>query len=51
MALGALLDGHYSRWDRVMGSCAVSALVLEPAPALPRFNLCEHIETVGSDAP
>jgi len=43
MALGALLDGHYTKWDRVMGNCAVSELVLEPEPALLRFNLCDHL--------
>jgi len=44
MALGALLDGDYTRWDRVMGNCTVSELVLEPSPALLRFALCAHLD-------
>lgn len=50
MALGALLDGDYTRWDRVMGNCAVSDLVLEPAPALLRFNVAEHLADLEEDA-
>jgi broad specificity phosphatase PhoE len=43
MAMGALLDGSYSNWHRVMDNCAVSELVLEPAPALLRFNHNQHL--------
>lgn len=43
MALGTLLDGDYTKWDRVMANCAVSDLVLEPTPALLRFNVAEHL--------
>jgi probable phosphoglycerate mutase len=46
MALGHLLDGDYTRWDRVMGNCTVSDLVLEPRPALLRFAVCEHLDGV-----
>jgi probable phosphoglycerate mutase len=44
MALGHLLDGDYTRWDRVMGNCTVSELVLDPSPELLRFAVCEHLD-------
>ena len=44
MALGAFLDGDYSRWHRVMENCALSELVLEPEPELLSFNRTEHLE-------
>lgn len=44
MALGALLDGNYGQWRRVMGNCAVSELVVEPVPELLSFNLTDHLE-------
>jgi broad specificity phosphatase PhoE len=43
MALGALLDGDYTRWRRVMANGAVSELVLEPAPELLSFNATSHL--------
>jgi probable phosphoglycerate mutase len=43
MALGQLIDGSYTRWHNVMDNCAVSELVLEPAPQLRRFNFTEHL--------
>jgi broad specificity phosphatase PhoE len=46
MVLAALLDGDYSQWKRVMHNCAVSELVIEPAPALLSFNVTEHLEGV-----
>ncbi len=46
MALAHLIDGDYSRWDRVMDNCALSELVLEPEPALLRFNVCDHLADV-----
>jgi broad specificity phosphatase PhoE len=46
MVLAALLDGDYSQWKRVMHNCAVSELVIEPAPALLSFNLIEHLEGI-----
>jgi 2,3-bisphosphoglycerate-dependent phosphoglycerate mutase len=46
MALGALLDGDYTEWRRVMANCAVSDLALEPQPALLSFNLTEHLDGV-----
>ena len=44
IGLGALVDGDYRRWRRVMDNCAVSELVLEPAPELLCFNHTEHLE-------
>ena len=44
LALGYLLDGGYGQWRRVMHNCAVSELVLEPAPAMPLFDLRDHLE-------
>lgn len=49
MAFGALLDGHYSSWNRVMGNCMVSDLVLDPEPALLRFNVCDHLSDLAPD--
>lgn len=43
MALGALLDGDYSRWHRVMENCALTELVLEPAAELLSFNQTDHL--------
>jgi broad specificity phosphatase PhoE len=44
LALAGLLDGDCTRWGRVMANCAVSELVLEPAPRLLRFNETGHLE-------
>ncbi len=44
MALAAILDGDYTRWRRVMSNCAVSELVLAPAPELLSFNQTEHLD-------
>jgi broad specificity phosphatase PhoE len=46
MGLAQLLDGDYTEWRRVMDNCAVSELVIEPAPALLSFNLKDHLEGV-----
>ena len=46
LALAALLEGDAARWGRVMANCAVSELVLEPAPALLSFNRTEHLDGV-----
>jgi probable phosphoglycerate mutase len=43
MALAAILDGDYTRW-RVMANCAVSELVLDPAPELLSFNQTGHLD-------
>ena len=43
MALAHLLEGDYTRWQRVMDNCALSELVLEPAPALLTFNVTDHL--------
>lgn len=50
MALGTLLDGDYTKWDRVMANCAVSDLVLEPEPALLRFNVTDHLLDLAAGA-
>lgn len=44
MAFAELIDGDYTRWNRVMDNCAVSELRLHPAPALSRFNHVEHLK-------
>jgi probable phosphoglycerate mutase len=44
MAMGTLLDGHYTDWHAVMHNCAISEFVFEPKPALLSFNLTEHLE-------
>ena len=44
MALAAIIDGDYTRWRRVMANCAVSELVLEPAPELLSFNQTDHLD-------
>jgi len=44
MALAAIVDGDYTRWRRVMANCAVSELVLEPAPELLSFNQTDHLD-------
>jgi probable phosphoglycerate mutase len=46
MTLGALLDGDYGQWRRVMDNCAVTELVLEPEPALLSFNHTGHLSGV-----
>ena len=46
MALGALLDGDFGSWRRVMENCAVTELVIEPAPELLSFNVTEHLAGV-----
>lgn len=43
LGLGQLLDGEAGSWRRVMDNCAVSELVLEPAPALLLFNHTAHL--------
>lgn len=44
LALAAIVDGDYTRWRRVMANCAVSELVLEPAPELLSFNRTAHLD-------
>jgi probable phosphoglycerate mutase len=46
MAMGALLDGTYANWHKVMDNCGVSELVLEPKPELLRFNHNDHLADV-----
>ncbi len=44
LALGALLDGDPNQWQRYhLSNCAVSELVLEPAPRLLSWNRTEHL--------
>jgi hypothetical protein len=46
MALGAILDGDYSQWRRVMSNCGVTELVVHPKPELLSFNDTDHLEGV-----
>lgn len=46
MVLAELIEGDYRRWGRVMANCAVSELVIEPAPGLLSFNLTDHLADV-----
>ena len=46
LALAALVDGDAARWDRVMANCAVSELVLAPAPALLSFDRRDHLDGI-----
>jgi broad specificity phosphatase PhoE len=46
MALGSILDGDYSQWRRVMSNCAVTELVVHPAPELLSFNETDHLDGV-----
>lgn len=43
MALGALLDGAFGQWRRIMDNCSVSELVMEPTPELLSFNVTTHL--------
>jgi len=43
LALGWLVDADCATWRRVMDNCAVSELVLEPAPRLLCFNEVLHL--------
>jgi probable phosphoglycerate mutase len=43
MALAHLLEGDYTRWQQVMGNCALTELVLEPEPSLLSFNQTQHL--------
>jgi probable phosphoglycerate mutase len=44
MAMGAILDGSYTNWRRVMANCAISELVFEPSPELLCFDVVDHLE-------
>ena len=44
IGLGHLIDDDYSEWRKVMDNCAVSELVLAPAPRLLSFNHTDHLE-------
>jgi probable phosphoglycerate mutase len=44
MALGALIDGDFASWGRLVDNCAVSELVIEPEPELLSFNRTDHLE-------
>lgn len=44
LALGALIDGDWNQWQRYhLSNCALSELVLEPAPRLLSWNKTEHL--------
>ena len=38
IGLGVLLDGHHSKWDRLLNNCAVAELAFAPEPRLLSFN-------------
>ncbi len=44
MAFAELVEGHYTRWDRVMDNCAVSELLLGETPAFRHFNRTAHLD-------
>ena len=46
LAMGSLLNGHYSKWHPVMDNCGVSELALDPQPELLRFNFTDHLAGV-----
>jgi broad specificity phosphatase PhoE len=43
IAFGLLLDDDYGSWRRVMDNCAITELVLDPAPELVTFNVTGHL--------
>ncbi len=43
IAFGALIEGDYTRWERMMKNCAISELALSPEPALHSFNEIDHL--------
>jgi broad specificity phosphatase PhoE len=43
IAFGLLLDNDYGSWRRVMDNCAITELVLDPAPELVTFNVTGHL--------
>lgn len=51
LGLDWLLDGELCVFRRVMDNCAVAELVLEPAPALRRFNEVEHLAELWEKTP
>lgn len=46
LALAALLRGRIGEWYEPMANCALSELVLVPAPELLRFNVHDYLEGV-----
>ena len=50
LGFGVLLDGDYTRWDRMMSNCAISELVFDPVPSLEIFNFDEHLPSENDEA-
>jgi len=46
LGLALLVDGDVTSWRRAMVNCAVSDLVMNPRPALLRFNHTDHLEEI-----
>lgn len=44
--MAAALRGRLGEWYEPMGNCAISELVLAPAPELLRFNVADHLEGI-----
>jgi len=48
LAVGHLIDGSLTSWDRLMRNCAVSEIELAPAPRVISFNVCTHLDDDGA---
>jgi len=48
LAVGHLVDGSLTAWNRLMRNCAVSEIELAPAPRVIAFNLCAHLDGAGA---
>jgi broad specificity phosphatase PhoE len=44
LAVGHLVDGSLTAWNRLMRNCAVSEIELAPEPRVITFNLCAHLD-------
>jgi broad specificity phosphatase PhoE len=43
LAVGHLVDGSLTAWNRLMRNCAVSEIELAPEPRVITFNRCAHL--------
>lgn len=48
LAVGHLIDGSLTAWNRLMRNCAVSEIELMPAPRVISFNVCTHLGDDGA---
>jgi broad specificity phosphatase PhoE len=44
LAVGHLIDGSLTAWNRLMRNCAVSEIELAPEPRVISFDLCAHLD-------